>query len=70
MNLYRFQVVLEQKEVDVIIAAKDDETAFRLAQIEVERHYLKLPVVKEMVLFERKKLSEKGGGYVLDEAMD
>lgn len=81
MNIYRFEVTItdfkteasteakpETKSVDVIITAKDDESAFTQAETEVEKHYLKLPTFKEIVLLEKKKVG-KGGGYVLDETV-
>jgi cell division ATPase FtsA len=81
MNIYRFEVTItefkteanreakpETKSVGVVIAAKDDESAFTQAEIEVEKHYLKLPTIKEMVLLEKKKVG-KAGGYVLDETV-
>jgi hypothetical protein len=81
MNIYRFEVTItgfktvaiieakpEKRTVDVVIVAKDDESAFTQAEKEVERHYLKLPTIIEAVLLEKKKVG-KGGGYVLDETV-
>jgi hypothetical protein len=81
MNIYRFEVTItgfrtvvgieerpQTKSVALVIAAKDDESAFIQAEIEVERHYLKLPTIREVVLLEKKKVG-KGGGYVLDETV-
>jgi hypothetical protein len=81
MNIYRFEVTItgfksvaiseakpEKKTVEVVIVAKDEESAFIQAQMEVERHYLRLPTILEAVLLEKKKVG-KGGGYVLDETV-
>jgi hypothetical protein len=81
MNLYRFEVILTidenektgtnkvaiTKEVHVIITAKDDKAAFSMAEVEIEKYYLKLPRIKEVVLLEKKRVG-KGSGYVIDEA--
>jgi len=69
MNIYRIMVVTDQGQAHVIVVASNDEAAFRIAQIEVEKHYIKLPVIKDLVMYERKKIGN-GGGYVIDEAMD
>lgn len=80
MNLYRFEVTLtiEEEEVkknvevtrsvNVVIVAKDDQSAFTVAEVEVEKHYLKLPKIIEVVLLEKKRIGN-GGGYVIDEAI-
>lgn len=68
MNVYRMEVTIIQdmiqKVINVVIAAQDDQSAFRLAEIEVEKTYLKLPEVEEMAILEKKKIG-KGGGFVL-----
>ncbi|WP_083979322.1 DUF3906 family protein, partial [Bacillus alveayuensis] len=43
MNLYRFEVTTKDGVIYVIIAAKDDEQAFRLVEVELEKHFLKVP---------------------------
>lgn len=65
MNLYHFTVGVDNKEITVIVAAEDDEQAFSRAEKEVEGHFLKLPVIKEIVLLERKKISNKGTSFVV-----
>lgn len=40
MNLYRFEVTLKGNEViHVVIAAENDEDAFRLVDVEIEKHF-------------------------------
>ncbi len=66
MNLYHFKVLLsEQNEITVVVAAENDEEAFKRAEIEVEASFLKLPEIKEIVLTERKKISNKGTAFVV-----
>ncbi|MDG5787835.1 DUF3906 family protein [Evansella sp. AB-P1] len=66
MTIFRFEAVINNdRTVDIIIAAEDEESAFKLAEMELERHYLKLPVIDELTLYEKRKIS-KGGGFVLE----
>ncbi|AIE58979.1 DUF3906 family protein [Bacillus methanolicus] len=65
MNLYRFEVTLKGNEViHVVIAAENDEDAFRLVDVEIEKHFLKLPEIQDISLYEKKKI-RKGNGFVL-----
>ncbi|WP_209123181.1 DUF3906 family protein [Alkalihalobacillus sp. BA299] len=64
MYLYRFEVTLEDANVTVIVAAPDEEMAFHLAEVEVEKEYLRLPVIKELVLLEKKPV-RKGNGFLI-----
>ncbi|EHL79121.1 MULTISPECIES: DUF3906 family protein [Bacillus] len=62
MTLYRFEVITEdQQMIPVIIAADNDERAFELVEIELEKFYLTLPPIEEIVLYEKKKLRNDGG---------
>lgn len=54
MNLYHFEVETDLQTFTVIVSAKDDEAAFRKAEIEVEKSKLRLPVIKDITLIERK----------------
>ncbi|RXJ04082.1 DUF3906 family protein [Anaerobacillus alkaliphilus] len=66
MNLYHFKVLItEFNEITVVVAAENDEQAFKRAEIEVEASFLKLPEIKEIVLTERKKISNKGTAFVV-----
>lgn len=67
MNLYHFKVFVDSGEITVIVAAENDEQAFIRAELEVEANYLKLPVIKEIVLHERKKITSKGTAFVVKE---
>jgi hypothetical protein len=65
MNLYRFEVTVNDGEVlHVIIAAENEESAFRLAEIEIEKHFVKMPVIKDITLYAKKKVN-KGNGFVI-----
>jgi hypothetical protein len=64
MNLYRFEVTTKAHVIYVIIAAKDDEQAFRLVEIELEKHFLKIPDIIDISLFEKKKIG-RGNGFVV-----
>jgi hypothetical protein len=66
MNLYRFEVVTKSEVIPVIIAADHDDTAFQLVEVELEKYFLKLPDVEEVILYEKKRLG-KGTGFVLYE---
>ncbi|WP_026674971.1 DUF3906 family protein [Alkalihalobacterium bogoriense] len=64
MYLFKMEVVLDIGNVVVIVSAKDDESAFSLAEIEIEQHYLKLPDIKELSIVEKKPV-RKGTGFVI-----
>jgi len=64
MNIYRFEVTTKNDVIHVIIAAKDDEQAFHLVEIELEKHFLKIPDIVDISLFEKKKIG-RGNGFVV-----
>ncbi|PLR77890.1 DUF3906 domain-containing protein [Bacillus sp. V3-13] len=64
MNLYRFEVTIDQEVAHVIIAAENDEAAFRLVDVELEKHFLKVREVDDISLYEKKKI-RNGNGFVL-----
>jgi Protein of unknown function (DUF3906) len=66
MNLYRFEVTIKDKPIHVIIVADSDEKAFELVDIELEKHYLKMPEVDDISLYEKRKI-KNGAGFVLSE---
>ena len=65
MFLYRFEASIESRIVPIVILASDDEKAFRLVDTELEKFYVKKPDVKELLMYEKKKVSQSGG-FVLD----
>ncbi|WP_088041709.1 DUF3906 family protein [Bacillus sp. EAC] len=65
MYLYRFEALIEDRTVPIVILASDDEKAFRLVDTELQKFYVKKPDVKELFMYEKKKISQSGG-YVLD----
>ncbi|AFU12084.1 DUF3906 family protein [Bacillus toyonensis] len=66
MDLYRFEAVLANNIVPIVVVAQSEEQAFKLAEIELEKHFLPLPEVKEISLFEKKKI-RKGAAFVVHE---
>ncbi|MCZ0874994.1 DUF3906 family protein [Peribacillus sp. AS_2] len=66
MNLYRFEVTIKERPIHVIIVADSDEKAFDLVDIELEKHYLKMPEVVDISLYEKRKI-KNGAGFVLSE---
>jgi hypothetical protein len=66
MTLYRFEVITEDRQIiPVIIAAENNEQAFELVEMELEKFYLTLPPIEQIVLYEKKKV-KNGGGFVID----
>lgn len=59
MDLYRFEAVLENGVIPVVVVAQSEEQAFRLVEVELEKYFLPLPEVKEISLYEKRKF-EKG----------
>ncbi|WHT86067.1 DUF3906 family protein [Bacillus cereus] len=66
MDLYRFEAVLENSIVPIVVVAESEEKAFKMAEIELEKHFLPLPEVKEIALFEKKKI-RKSSAFVIHE---
>ena len=66
MDLYRFEAVLVSDIVPIIVVAQSEEQAFKLAEIELEKHFLPWPEVQEISLFEKKKI-RKGAAFVVHE---
>jgi hypothetical protein len=64
VNLYRFEVTAYDDTIYVVIAAKDDEQAFRLVEVELEKHFLKVPDIIDISLHEKKPIRH-GGGFVI-----
>ncbi|HHQ1471305.1 TPA: DUF3906 family protein [Bacillus anthracis] len=65
MDLYRFEAVLVSSIVPIVVA-ESEEQAFKMAEIELEKHFLPLPEVKEIALFEKKKI-RKSAAFVIHE---
>ncbi|UOY93237.1 DUF3906 family protein [Ectobacillus sp. JY-23] len=66
MELYRFEVVAEEKVIPVIIVAENEEKAFRAVEVELEKYFLRLPVITDITLYEKKRI-HKSAGYVIYE---
>lgn len=63
--LYRFEVSFIEKEVMAIIVAANDEEAFKHLDVELEKFYLKMPVVRDVTLREKKRIG-RNAGFILD----
>ena len=64
MELYRFEALVDGNLTFIVVAATSEEKAFELAEREIEKSYIKLPVIKELSLLEKKKIGQ-GTAYVL-----
>lgn len=64
MNLYRFEVTINNKLHHAVVAALDDETAFRLVDVELEKQFINMADVQNVSLYEKKKI-HKGAGFVM-----
>ena len=51
--------------IDVIIAAQNDESAFRQVDIELEKYFLKELEIENVTLHEKKRI-RKNAGFVLE----
>lgn len=67
MDLYRFEVTTKTDVVHVVIAANNDEQAFRLVEIELEKYFIKIPEVEDISLYEKKKIRNGNGFVIYDE---
>ncbi|MDQ0161676.1 DUF3906 family protein [Bacillus alveayuensis] len=65
MNLYRFIVQTNERMIPVIVAANHDEKAFEQVEIELEKHFLKMPKIENITLHEKKKFQNRAG-FVID----
>ncbi|MCL1989627.1 MAG: DUF3906 family protein [Defluviitaleaceae bacterium] len=64
--LYRFEIKLADKDIVAIINAVDDQAAFKHLDVELEKFYLRMPEVKEVIMREKKRTG-KQSGYILDD---
>lgn len=64
MYLYRMEVTIEGDRIPVIVAAENDQAAFSLVDVELEKYFLKPPEVDDATLYEKKGI-HRGGGFVL-----
>lgn len=61
MYLYRFEVTTQTNTIYLVIAASSDEQAFRLVEVELEKHFLKVPDFIDISLHEKKTHSPRRG---------
>ncbi|ADU31592.1 DUF3906 family protein [Evansella cellulosilytica] len=70
MNIYRFEALINRDHTaNIIVVANDEEKAFQLAEIELEKSYMKIPQIEELTLFEKKKVGN-GAAYVLNQGVE
>lgn len=61
MDLYRFEAVLVNSIVPIVVVAQSEEQAFKLAEIELEKHFYRCG--KEISLFEKEDSKRWGICY-------
>lgn len=64
MYLYRFEVRVGSSIFPVVVAASDDQQAFRLVDSELVKHFLFEPEADEVILHEKKRV-RTGNAFVL-----
>ncbi|MFC0473416.1 DUF3906 family protein [Halalkalibacter kiskunsagensis] len=66
MQLFRFEVETDdERTLYVVVVAANEEAAFTTAEMEVEKHYLKLPTISSITLLEKKPV-RKSTGFVVE----
>ncbi|WP_281886048.1 DUF3906 family protein [Paenibacillus sp. YYML68] len=65
MYLYRMEVELRDRSVQLVVMAETDEQAFDSLEELIGRFYVKTPDVQSAAIIEKKR-AVKGSGYVLD----
>lgn len=66
MELYRFEVTTEAEVIPVVIVADSEEKAFRAVEIELEKYFLRLPSIRDITLYEKKRI-QSSAGFVIYE---
>ncbi|WP_416826804.1 DUF3906 family protein [Ectobacillus polymachus] len=66
MELYRFEVKTEDKVIPVVIVAENEEKAFQSVEVELEKYFLRLPIICDITLYEKKRV-RGSAGFVIDE---
>ncbi|QMV43856.1 DUF3906 family protein [Cohnella cholangitidis] len=65
MFLYKLEVQLADKEVVLIVMGDNDEEVMREAEMNLSKHYVIPPVIREIALIEKKR-ANKGTAYVIE----
>lgn len=65
LSLFRFEVEIEGRSLAVVVAASDEDAAFLAAEREVEKNFLKLPVIDSITLLEKKPI-RKTAGFMIE----
>ena len=65
MDLYRLEVQTDQGKLVVISAAEDETKAFEAVDEHIERHFLSAPVIHEVTLLEKKRITS-GASFIID----
>ncbi|MFX3625233.1 MAG: DUF3906 family protein [Ectobacillus sp.] len=66
MELYRFEAVTATDAISVVVVAENEEKAFRAAEIELKKYFLRLPDLKEITLYEKKKIRGSAGFVIYE----
>jgi hypothetical protein len=62
LKLYRFEALINSSEnVSIIVVASDELSAFEAAELELEKTYLKLPIIEELSLIDTRAIRKKAG---------
>ena len=64
MFLYKIEIEIEVETGHVILLAESDEKAFEAMDSHLERHYVKMPVLKSAAIVEKKRTGA-GAGYFI-----
>jgi len=65
MKLYRFEArINRERDVFIVVAAEDEATAFDVAEVELEKSYLKTPIIEELSLMDTRMIG-KHAGFVI-----
>ncbi|TGA99929.1 DUF3906 family protein [Sporolactobacillus shoreae] len=65
MELYRLIASTEEGEIPIVAAAESEAEAFRIADREIQHHYLKKPKITDIALIQRKSIGKNGAGYLI-----
>ena len=65
MFMYKLELTIDDREVVMIVLAENDQKAFDSLEASIARHYIRLPVFKEAVIIEKKRV-ENGSAYIID----
>jgi hypothetical protein len=65
MFLYKFEVLLSDQEVTLIVMGDNDEESMNEVEVHLTKHFVKPQDVREIVLVEKRR-AVKGAAYVIE----